>query len=321
MNPLVKDGDCWVNTANQVADKIAELKRSLTAKEITLSEAIFETAKACKEWAYVYGSWGAYCTTSERKKRQGYHPEKTEITKKCQVLNGSKSSCTGCKWYPNGEKTRVYDCRGFTDWCLNQFNDFGVVNLHGDSVGVQWKTKKNWKAQGTIDTIPDDILVCLFVYKNGNWQHTGLGYKGASCECGVGVEYYDVRKAKWTHWAIPVGIEGGYTPVPDKKPTLRVGDSGTYVSLLQTMLIQRGYPLPKYGADGKYGNETFNAVKAFQSDSGLVSDGICGAKTWGALESIEPTKHYTVSITGLTFTKAEALLAEYPWAVMTEEGR
>ena len=123
-----------MNNANQVADKIAELKKQLTAKEISLSEAVFETAKACVGWAYVYGSWGAYCTTYERKKRQGYHPEKTEITRKCQVLNGSKSSCTGCKWFPGGEKTRCYDCRGFTDWCMNQFGDFGVVDLYGDIV-------------------------------------------------------------------------------------------------------------------------------------------------------------------------------------------
>lgn len=309
-----------MNTANRVAEIIAGLKEKIRSGEITLSDAIFETAKACVGWAYVYGAWGAYCTPSERKKRQGYHPEKTEITKKCQVLNGSKANCNGCKWYPDGEKTRCYDCRGFTDWSLNQFGEFGVVDLYGDSVGRQWNTASNWRAQGTIDSCPDNLLVCLFVKNGNNWQHTGLGYKGASCECGSGVEYYDKRKSKWTHWAIPKGIEGEVEPVPEKKPTLRRGDKGEYVTLLQTKLVQRGYDIGSSGVDGAYGRDTEAAVKSFQIDNGLVPDGICGAKTWAALEGDSPSL-FSVLIPHLTRTRADALMKEYAGATITEEGR
>lgn len=44
--------------------------------------------------------------------------------------------------------------------------------------------------------------------------------------------------------------------------------------------------LPKYGADGKYGDvgsETYNAVKQVQKGKGLNQDGLLGPKTWNAL--------------------------------------
>jgi len=48
------------------------------------------------------------------------------------------------------------------------------------------------------------------------------------------------------------------------------------VKELQVLLMRRNYVLPKFGADGKYGPETMNAVKAFQRDymgnvTGLVT--------------------------------------------------
>lgn len=80
-------------------------------------------------------------------------------------------------------------------------------------------------------------------------------------------------------------------------PTLRKGDKGVDVANLQKLLMQAGYALPKYGADGDFGNECLNAVKAFQKDKSLTVDGIVGAKTWKALLTM-PThdKHYNIII-------------------------
>ena len=122
-----------MNTAKYVDELIAAGK----AAGENLQSLAWRAGKACEGWPYVYGAWGAECTPSERRKRLRYHPEKTEISKKCQVLNGSSLSCPGCKWYPNNERVRCFDCRGFTDWLLNRVYDF---DLYGDSVGVQWRT-------------------------------------------------------------------------------------------------------------------------------------------------------------------------------------
>lgn len=96
------------------------------------------------------------------------------------------------------------------------------------------------------------------------------------------------------------------------RSTLRKGDKGDPVKELQELLLQHDYILPKYGADGDYGSETVNAVKAFQKANGLEVDGVTGAKTWAALEQ-ENVKEpaYTVQIAGLTLAKANEIIAKY----------
>lgn len=60
--------------------------------------------------------------------------------------------------------------------------------------------------------------------------------------------------------------------------------TGSDVVYIQRILIKLGYDLGKTGADGKFGKRTEEAVKQFQSERGLVVDGIVGVKTWTMLE-------------------------------------
>lgn len=64
---------------------------------------------------------------------------------------------------------------------------------------------------------------------------------------------------------------------------LRNGDEGADVKQLQTMLIQFGYDLGRWGADGDFGDATEMAVRAFQEDAGIEIDGIVGEDTYAAL--------------------------------------
>ena len=107
--------------------------------------------------------------------------------------------------------------------------------------------------------------------------------------------------------------------MPDLKPTQRKGCRGEYVTLLQTKLVQLGYSLAPYGVDGSYGNKTVEAVKAFQSDNGLVADGVCGPMTWDALDKAVPGKTYTATIRGLMKNQAVELLKQFPEAEISEE--
>ena len=77
-------------------------------------------------------------------------------------------------------------------------------------------------------------------------------------------------------------------PVNEKKgeaiiPTLRKGAKGDMVRTMQEMLMDAGQSLPRYGADGDFGTETYKALKAFQKQNDLEVDGICGPMTWAAL--------------------------------------
>lgn len=94
--------------------------------------------------------------------------------------------------------------------------------------------------------------------------------------------------------------------------TLRQGNKGNDVEELQKLLMKHGYSLPRYGADGDFGNETLVAVKAFQSDKGLEVDGVVGAITWAALRAdVAKEPMYTVQIAGLTLAKANEIIAKY----------
>ena len=72
---------------------------------------------------------------------------------------------------------------------------------------------------------------------------------------------------------------------------LKRGSAGGDVKQLQHYLIQLGYDLGKWGADGEFGGATELAVKAFQKDSALAADGQYGEKTHEAmLQALEREK-------------------------------
>lgn len=64
-------------------------------------------------------------------------------------------------------------------------------------------------------------------------------------------------------------------------PTLRQGQRGAYVRLLQSLLESNLVPVGQI--DGIFGANTENAVKTFQRNNNLAVDGIVGPNTWNAL--------------------------------------
>lgn len=64
------------------------------------------------------------------------------------------------------------------------------------------------------------------------------------------------------------------------------------VASRQQALIDLGYDLGKWGADGKWGNASKGALLAFQDSSNLVVDGVWGPKTEQAIKkALEAKKH------------------------------
>lgn len=317
-----------MNTAKQVDELVITLKEQVANGGIPLSEAAWQTCLSCVGWSYVYSAWGAECTPSERRKRFGMCPTHTTIKTKCKAFDGG--GCSGCQWYPDGQRTRCYDCRGFTDWILKQYG----FDLYGDTCSAQWNHKENWLVKGEFgrDPVPQNVLVNVFIKNSsGRWTHTGFYYNGATCECSVGVQYFNpMKKNRWTHWAIAACFKNGWQ-IPQKNdeitqpvkedekvsmPTLRKGNKGDSVRKAQELLIDKGYDLGKWGADGSFGDATLAAVKKFQRDWGLTQDGVIGTKTWEMLLSAPQLKLYTVKISGLYKTQVDALKTQYPNAVV-----
>ena len=75
----------------------------------------------------------------------------------------------------------------------------------------------------------------------------------------------------------------------DFLPTLRKGDRGDNVKLLQSALSEAGYDCGS--VDGIFGAKTRSAVKAYQKGHGLKVDGIVGTQTWTSLGLMEEPDH------------------------------
>ena len=62
----------------------------------------------------------------------------------------------------------------------------------------------------------------------------------------------------------------------DNERVLRRGDSGSAVEKVQQALIVLGFPVPRVGANGIFGDETELAVRSYQEARGLKVDGVIG---------------------------------------------
>lgn len=70
----------------------------------------------------------------------------------------------------------------------------------------------------------------------------------------------------------------------DNKRVLQRGDSGSAVQKVQQALIVLGFPIPRVGANGIFGDETELAVRSYQEARGLRIDGVIGAITIRSLD-------------------------------------
>lgn len=61
---------------------------------------------------------------------------------------------------------------------------------------------------------------------------------------------------------------------------------------LQEKLIKLGYNCGEYGADGIFGQETYNSLVQFQKDNGLDPDGLAGVATFAKLDELIDKKNF-----------------------------
>jgi hypothetical protein len=313
-----------MNSIDQVNQMVAEWIREGMPKD----QIVVNAGKAEKDWDYVWGSTGQKCTVSNRKtyinrqRAKGYDDEAALTIKKCQVLNGSKSSCAGCKFYCDGKGTLIHDCQGFVKEICERVG----IKLSGGGATSLWNNNANWTKKGSIKDMPEQVC-CIFWTgkdKSGKTVKSHIGFYiggGMMVHCSGCVKIEKLSK-KATDYALIAGLEGD---VPVTHKTIKKGSKGPDVVECQSDLILLGYDIGPKGADGIFGAKTEEAVKAFQGDHGLKQDGIVGRDTWAALdEAVKPsptpvTQLYTVSIPHLTEYQADALLQTYSGAWKTKE--
>ena len=248
--------------------------------------------------AYIYGGYGEKkCTPAFRKERAAAYPaQKGNTYSNCLVLSGKQSTCEGCKWHG----MQAYDCAQLTRYSCKAAGQELVSGATN-----QWK-QTPWAQKGTIDTLPDVAGVLLYQSDGkGGMRHTGICIGGGYAVEARAAKYGVVKTANkdrpWTHWAALPGVLDGVEveepeqgaveeTVPEDNAkgsvvktmtTLRKGDSGTQVKVLQWLLGLNGFDAGT--VDGIFGAKTLAAVQAYQQANSLAVDGIVGSKTWTKL--------------------------------------
>ena len=79
-------------------------------------------------------------------------------------------------------------------------------------------------------------------------------------------------------------LKGSFTDLDEIQGELKIGDTGKDVEEVQKALKALGYDLGEFGADGKYGKVTEEAIKAFQKANDLEITGVVDDATLNALK-------------------------------------
>lgn len=175
-----------------------------------------------------------------------------------------------------GYKFGVYTGLSFYNSLIKPFHDFVDCPF--------WIARYPSKAQMAFDDMPKEDKKPSILHPLWGWQYTSTGkVNGINGNVDLSIIYDCVEEEKKTD-----GV----------RRTLRKGDSGADVIYLQQRLTAKGYGV---GAiDGKFGNKTLEAVKAFQAENNLTVDGVVGINTWNALENNKGVmvKQYSISRDG-----------------------
>lgn len=114
--------------------------------------------------------------------------------------------------------------------------------------------------------------------EDATWFHTHMNEIAESAAKGL-CEYFGI------HYVAPAATPS--TPTVTAT-ILRKGSTGPEIKSLQKKLLQIGYYLGSYGADGDYGDATVTAVRKFQKDNSLAVDGEAGPNTLAAVDKVLP---------------------------------
>lgn len=216
----------------------------------------------------------------------------------------------------NGAKNGWPWCDVFVDWLF--YKSFGKKEAmemlcqptHSMGAGCLYSAGY-YKNNGRWSTTPHEGDQIFFSYSPGEVSHTGIveqisGNKvitieGNTSDCVARRSYtigassiYGYGRPRWWYatgtgqGSIEVNKDTeihtsdgqAYVPVMD---IMRLGTSGESVRQLQKNLIKLGYSCGPDGADGDYGRNTVAAVKKFQEDNGLETDGEAGPMTQAAI--------------------------------------
>ena len=156
---------------------------------------------------------------------------------------------------------------------IKKFKDLGVWHTDsniqsGDILYYDWDSSGDADHVGIVEKVNGNTLTVI-EGNNGNYPNDRVRRREINRNSSL---IFGYARPKYRSDDVSISF-----------PTIRKGDTGTAVKVLQLALVAYEYNIGKYGADGEFGLDTENAVKRFQKNSGIEFDGIVGENTWGKL--------------------------------------
>ena len=288
-------------------------------------------------WGYIWGTAGIGWTEARQKQKVNYmvskYGENWKKNSDAKADDYYSAALYGSKWIGH----TVADCSGLFRW---SFKQLGSDIAHGSNSIWSRYCKAKGRLSGGKRTDGKPLLpgTAVFTGTDATKPHIGLycgdGKVIEASGTQAGVVTSNINATKWKYWGelkeveyhAPDGDSAPSAPSEDETPmtnypTLKKGNKGEYVRILQQKLKDLGYDLGSYGVDGDFGSATLAAVKTFQRAMGLAVDGIVGKNTWEALEKADstPVMYYFVKVSHLTESQAKALCEMYDHAEMGRE--
>lgn len=213
---------------------------------------------------YVLGAQGQRYPFSDDWLEQREHNNQSNISRvKATVEKRIKDG------YPP-EKIGAFDCSGLGMYWLQNVSKLFPADLNAN--GMRGKCK-------AIDKASLRKGDWVFIVDGGRATHIGYIVDDELNVIESRGRDYGVVKTKlasrpWNDYGRPDVFAREINPPVILTRKLKKGDKGDDVKAVQQALITNKYSLPKYGADGSFGNETDAAVRTLQSENGLTVDGI-----------------------------------------------
>ena len=191
-----------------------------------------------------------------------------------------------------------YDwCAMFVAWCARQarISTDVINNATYARIGANpYHFHMTYRERGTYTPKPGDLIFYDWYGNDRNWDHVGIvtfvangrvhTVEGNASDM-VLTRDFSLYDSQIQGYGVPsyTGADVSAFSVSNyPKPTrnLSLGATGSDVKWLQAALYNLGYASP---IDGKFGQNTLRQLKKFQSDRGILVDGVCGP---GVLSSL-----------------------------------
>ena len=162
---------------------------------------------------------------------------------------------------------------------IKKFKSMGVWHTDrnfqsGDIIYYDWDISGDADHVGIIEKV-NGMSLTVIEGNNGNYPNDRVRRREISSASSL---IFGYARPKY-----PVKSSANSSDVNISLPTVRKGNSGNAVKILQLALVAYEYNIGKYGADGDFGSDTESAVRQFQKNSGIEVDGIVGKDTWSEL--------------------------------------